>query len=75
MKESSKRVDSVSKPFLNYHTNMNDAIKGERVVVEARRFDKPREISGKTSRHGASRLKADKAEAWIERAYAAGANL
>lgn len=65
----------MSKSFLNYHTHTNDAIKGERVVIEARRFDKPHEISGKTSRHGASRVKADKAEAWIERAYIAGANL
>jgi len=65
----------LSKPFLNYHTKENDAISGERIVIEARRFDKPHEISGKTSRHGASRVKADNAEAWVERAYAAGANL
>lgn len=60
---------------MNYHTKENDAIKGERVVVEARRFDKPHEISGSTSRHGAQRVKAEKAEAWVERAYTAGANL
>jgi len=29
-------------------------------------------ISGKTSRHGAARVKADKAEAWVEKAYVAG---
>jgi hypothetical protein len=65
----------VSKSFLNYHTNTNDAIKGERIVIEARRFDKPHAISGKTSRHGASRVKADNAEAWIDRAYVAGPNI
>ena len=64
----------MSKPFLIYHTKENDAISGERIVVEARRFDKPHKISGKTSRHGASRVKADKAEAWVERAFAVGKN-
>lgn len=68
-------MSNLSKPFLNYHVKENDAIKGERVVIEARRFDKPHEISGKTSRHGASRVKADKAEAWVEHAYIAGTNL
>ena len=62
------------KRFLNYHTKENDAIKGERVVIEARRFSNPVAISGKTSRHGAARVKADKAEAWVERAYIAGPN-
>jgi hypothetical protein len=53
----------MSKPFLNYHAKENDAIKGERIVIEARRFSNPVAISGKTSRHGAARVKADKAEA------------
>lgn len=65
----------MSKPFLNYRAKENDAIKGERIVIEARRFSNPMAISGKTSRHGAARVKADKAEAWIERAYTAGPNL
>ena len=64
----------MSKPFLKYHTNENDAVKGERIVIEARRFGNPVPISGKTSRHGAARLKADKAEAWVERAYIMGPN-
>jgi hypothetical protein len=59
---------------LTWHTNTNDAIKGERIVIEARKFNKSHEISGKTSRHGASRIKADKAEAWVEQAYVVGAN-
>lgn len=59
---------------LTWHTNTNDAIKGERIVIEARKFNKPHEISGKTSRHGASRMKADKAEAWVEQAYVVGVN-
>jgi hypothetical protein len=64
----------MSKRFLNYHAKENDAIKGERIVIEARRFSAPVHISGKTSRHGASRVKVDKAEAWVERAYVAGPN-
>ena len=68
-------MSDLSKPFLNYHPNENDAIKGERIVIEARRFDKPHRISGSTSKHGASRIKADKAEAWVEKAYSAGTNL
>ena len=63
------------KPFLKYHAKENDAIKGERIVIEARRFSNPVPISGKTSRHGAARVKADKAEAWVERDYTAGPNL
>lgn len=64
----------MSKQSLIWHINMHDAIKGERLVIEARRFGKPHEISGKTGRHGASRVKADKAEAWVEQAYVVGAN-
>ena len=60
---------------LNFHAEENDAIKGERIIIEARRFTKPHQISGKTSRHGASRVKADEAEAWVEQAYSAGTNL
>lgn len=68
-------MNDLSSPLLNYHTRENDAIKGERITIEARRFSKPHLISGKTSRHGASRVKADEAEAWVEQAYSAGANL
>lgn len=64
----------MSKQSLIWHTKTYDAIKGERIIIEARRFGKPHEISGKTSRHGASRVKADKAEAWVEQAYIAGTN-
>lgn len=59
----------MSKSFLNYHYNENDAIKGERIVIEARRISKPVVISDKTARHRGQRAKADDAEAWIERAY------
>ena len=62
----------MSKSFLNYHANENDAIKGKRIVIEARRFSNPVAVSGKTSRHGARRVKADNAEAWIEHAYVVG---
>jgi hypothetical protein len=66
----------MSKPSnLFFHDGENDAIKGKRIIVEARRFSKPAVISDKTSRHGAQRIKADKAEAWVERAYVAGVNL
>ena len=65
----------MSKSFLTYHNYENDAIKGKRIVIEARKFGKPRVFSGRTSRHGGQRLTADDAEAWIERAYVAGKKL
>jgi hypothetical protein len=63
---------SKPKPFLNYHYNENDAIKGERIVIEAKNITKPVVISDRTARHGGQRAKADDAEAWIERAYVLG---
>ena len=65
----------MSKSFLNYHSDENDAIKGKRIVIEARKFGKQRVFSSRTSRHGGQRLTADDAEAWIERAYVAGKKL
>jgi hypothetical protein len=65
----------LTKKALIYHNKVNDAIEGERVIIEARRFSKPHPISGKTGRHGASRVKADDAEAWVEQPYVVGANL
>lgn len=62
----------MSKPFLNYHYDENDAIRGERIVIEAKKITKPRAFSDRTSKHGGQRSKADKAEAWIERAYVLG---
>lgn len=62
----------MSKPSLNYHYKENDAIKGERIVVEARRISQPIAFSDRTSRHGGQRSKADDARAWIERAYVLG---
>jgi hypothetical protein len=62
----------MSKPYLKYRAKQNDAIKGERIVIEARRFSNPVAISGKTCRHGAARVKADKAEAWVEKPYIIG---
>ncbi len=65
----------MSKSFLDYHRKENDAIKGKRIVIEARKFGKPKGFSGRTSRHGGQRVTADDAEAWIERAYIAGKKL
>lgn len=62
----------MSKPFLHYHYNENDAIKGERIVIEAKKITQPTAFSDRTSRHGGQRSKADDAEAWIERAYVLG---
>lgn len=62
----------MSKPFLNYHYKENDAIKGERIVIEAKKITKPIPFSHRTSRHGGQRSKADDAEAWIEKAYVLG---
>jgi len=60
------------KPFLNYHYDEYDAIKGERIVIEAKKITKPRAFSDRTSKHGGRRAKADEAEAWIEQAYVLG---
>jgi len=62
----------MSRAFLKYHYNENDAIKGERIVIEAKKITKPTEFSDRTSRHGGQRARADDAEAWIERAYMLG---
>lgn len=66
-----KKVIETSKSFLKYHTNEYDAIKGERIVVEAQRFSKVIVFSDRTSKHRGQRIKADNAEAWIEKAYVA----
>jgi len=60
------------KPFLNYHCEENDALKGKRIVIEARKITRPTAFSDRTSRHGGRRSKADDAEAWIESAYVLG---
>ena len=65
----------MTKSFLNYYQKENDALKGKRIVIEARKIGKPKIFSGRTSRHGGQRLTADDAEAWIERAYVAGKKL
>jgi len=65
----------MSKTYLNYHYNEYDAIKGKRIIMEAQRISKPSEISGRTSRHGGQRIKADNAEAWIESAYIKGGKI
>lgn len=62
----------MSKPLLNYHYKENDAIKGERIIVEARKITQPTPFSDRTSRHGGQRAKADDARAWVERAYVLG---
>lgn len=62
----------MSKTFLNYHYNENDAIRGKRIVIEAKKITKPTAFSDRTSKHGGQRSKADDGEAWIERAYVLG---
>lgn len=74
-RRSARKVSDMSKSFLNYRDNENDAIKGKRIVIEARKLSKPRVFSSRTSRHGGQRLTANDAEAWIERAYVAGRKL
>lgn len=54
---------------LNYHQNLNDAIRGKSIVVEARKIGKKIVISGRTSRHGGQRTTAKDAVAWIETPY------
>ena len=61
--------------FLKYHVNESDAIKGKRIVIEARKLGKVRVFGDRTSRHKGQRITADNAVAWIERSYVAGKNL
>lgn len=59
---------------INYHVDENDAIKGKRIVIEARKITKPQQYSGRTSRHGGQRAKAHDAKAWVEYGYCKGKN-
>jgi len=65
----------MSRKFLKYYDNESAAIKGKRIVIEARKFGKPRVFGDRTSRHKGQRLTADNAVAWIERGYVAGKKL
>jgi hypothetical protein len=61
--------------FLKYYDNESDAIRGKRIVVEARKFGQVRVFGDRTSRHKGQRLTANNAIAWIERGYVAGKKL
>ena len=74
-KNSVSSVIDMSRKFLKYYGNESDAIKGKRIVIEARKFGKPRVFGDRTSRHKGQRLTADNAVAWIERGYVAGKKL
>jgi hypothetical protein len=65
----------MSRTFLKYNNEENDAIRGKRIVIEARKFGKLRVFGDRTSRHKGQRLTADNAIAWIERGYVAGKKL
>jgi hypothetical protein len=65
----------MSKSFLKYYSSESDAIRGKRIVIEARKFGKVRVFGDRTSRHKGQRLTADNAVAWIERGYVAGKKL
>ena len=62
----------MSKKFLKYYDDESAAIKGKRIVIEARKFGKVRVFGDRTSRHKGQRITADNAVAWIERGYVAG---
>ena len=62
----------MSKTFLKYYDSESDAIRGKRIVIEARKFGKLRVFGDRTSRHKGQRLTADNAVAWIERGYVPG---
>lgn len=68
-------VSKMSRKFLKYHKNENDALRGKRIVIEARKIGKVRVVSNRTSQHKGQRMTADNAVAWIERSYVAGKNL
>ena len=65
----------MSRQFLRYYNEESDAIRGKRLVIEARKFGKVRVFGDRTSRHKGQRLTADNAIAWIERGYIAGKKL
>jgi len=60
---------------LRYYEDVGDAIRGRRIVVEARKIDKPRFFSSRTARHGGQRTTATDGEAWIDRPYLRGPRL
>jgi len=74
-KKSVSSVNDMSRKFLKYRSNESAAIKGKRLVIEARKFGKPRVFGDRTSHHKGQRLTADNAVAWVERSYVAGKNL
>jgi hypothetical protein len=65
----------MTRTFLKFYDNESDAIRGKRIVIEARKFGKPRVFGHRTSSHQGQRLTADNAVAWIERGYIAGKKL
>jgi hypothetical protein len=65
----------MSRTFLKFYDSESNAIRGKRIVIEARKFGKLRVFSDRTSRHKGQRLTADNAIAWIERGYIAGKKL
>ncbi len=65
----------MARTFLKYYDSESDAIRGKRIVIEARKFGKVRVFGDRTSSHKGQRLTADNAVAWIERGYIAGKKL
>jgi hypothetical protein len=65
----------MARTFLKYNDEESAAIRGKRIVIEARKFGKVRVFGDRTSRHKGQRLTADNAIAWIERGYVAGKKL
>jgi hypothetical protein len=62
----------MEKSCINYFEDENAAIRGKRIIIEARKITKPVHYSDRTSRHGGQRLKAHDAKAWVEYGYCKG---
>ena len=61
---------------VKWHVDLDDGIKGERIILQARRITSPRDVSGASGRHGALFAVARvNAMAWIEQPYAPGGKL
>jgi hypothetical protein len=45
----------MAKTFLKYYSEESDAIRGKRIVIEARKFGKVRVFGDRTSRHKGQR--------------------
>jgi len=59
----------VSRNEFVFHDKPNDAISGEKVIIEARQITKPTIISARTHEHRGMRTIGRDAIAWVEKSF------